>query len=104
MKSLAVELASEGIRVNCVCPGGVDTPLSAHAVDSVTGDIDVALFVRMTGVLPGGMMPPAHIADVPSPTSLPMPPPRSPAPRSWSTVARCGEAAREPGRLAAEAR
>jgi NAD(P)-dependent dehydrogenase (short-subunit alcohol dehydrogenase family) len=63
MKSLAVELAAEGIRVNCVCPGGVDTPLSAHAVDSVTGDIDASLFVRMTGVLPGGMMPPAHIAD-----------------------------------------
>jgi meso-butanediol dehydrogenase / (S,S)-butanediol dehydrogenase / diacetyl reductase len=63
MRSLAVELASEGIRVNCVCPGGVDTPLSAHAVDSVKGDLDVSLFVRMTGVLPGGMMPPGHIAD-----------------------------------------
>jgi NAD(P)-dependent dehydrogenase (short-subunit alcohol dehydrogenase family) len=63
MKSLAVELAAEGIRVNCVCPGGVDTPLSAHAVDSVKGDLDVSLFVRMTGVLPGGMMPPGHIAE-----------------------------------------
>jgi len=63
MKSLAVELAAEGIRVNCVCPGGVDTPLSAHAVDSVTGEIDASLFVRMTGVLPGGMMPPGDIAE-----------------------------------------
>jgi len=26
-RSLARELAPEGIRVNCICPGGTDTPL-----------------------------------------------------------------------------
>lgn len=27
-RSMAVELAHRGLRVNCVCPGGVDTPLT----------------------------------------------------------------------------
>ncbi len=62
MRSLAVELASAGIRVNCVCPGGVDTPLIAGALGGLT-DADFSLFERMMGVLPGGMMPPSHVAE-----------------------------------------
>ena len=33
--SMALDYAKEGIRVNCVCPGMVDTPMSRHAFDHV---------------------------------------------------------------------
>lgn len=31
-KTAALEYAQEGIRVNTVCPGGVDTPMIAHVL------------------------------------------------------------------------
>lgn len=62
MKSIAVELAVHGVRVNCVCPGGVDTPLSHGATSSLPADANVDHFVRMMGVMPG-YMPPSDIAD-----------------------------------------
>ena len=62
MRSLAVELAADGIRVNLVCPGGVDTAMSTNALSNIKGEIDFGHFPKMMGVLPG-MMPPMKIAE-----------------------------------------
>ena len=62
MKSLAVELAADGIRVNVVCPGGVNTAMSTNALSNIKGEIDYGHFPKMMGVLPG-MMAPVKIAE-----------------------------------------
>ena len=49
-RALAVELAPDGVRVNCICPGGVDTPLIRQA--SFPPDADAGLVARLSGPMP----------------------------------------------------
>jgi NAD(P)-dependent dehydrogenase (short-subunit alcohol dehydrogenase family) len=61
-KGMAVELADKGVRVNCVCPGTVLTPLILAVGESLPSDVDPALMARLNGVLPG-MIDPAEVAE-----------------------------------------
>ena len=62
-KGLALELADEGIRVNCVCPGMVDTPLVAEVATKLTADVNERAMDRMMMMLPHGAMQPSEVAD-----------------------------------------
>jgi NAD(P)-dependent dehydrogenase (short-subunit alcohol dehydrogenase family) len=62
-KALALELAPDGVRVNCVCPAGVDTPLMR---DWAAQQADPAGVLREQAQmhLVGRMATPDEIADV----------------------------------------
>jgi NAD(P)-dependent dehydrogenase (short-subunit alcohol dehydrogenase family) len=61
-KALALDLAEDGIRVNCVCPGITDTPmLRLHA--SASADPDHTLRERCERVPLTRMLSPREIAD-----------------------------------------
>lgn len=58
-KSLALELASKKIRVNCVLPGVVETPMSANAVYAQ----DVAAYDKIKNYHPIGLGKPEDVAN-----------------------------------------
>ena len=51
-KSMALELGPRKVRVNCVCPSGVDTPLIGGVAPTIPADADPKLLARLDGVLP----------------------------------------------------
>lgn len=62
-KSLALELSPEGIRVNAVCPGTVDTPIVSHVASIFPDDLDPRVMDRLMMMLPGKAIAPAEIGS-----------------------------------------
>lgn len=62
-RSLALDYAAHGIRVNCVCPSTVDTPLAARS-RAHSGDAEAALRRTVAAQPTGRIAEPEEIADV----------------------------------------
>jgi NAD(P)-dependent dehydrogenase (short-subunit alcohol dehydrogenase family) len=62
-KSLALEYARRGVRVNCVAPGQVDTPLVVGVANQFPEDVNFKLIERNMNLLPPGQSSPEDIAD-----------------------------------------
>lgn len=60
-KSLAIEFASTGVRINAICPGHVDTPMGNSPPPP--GDVDWSLVMRNAPKLPNGSCAPSDIAE-----------------------------------------
>lgn len=61
-KSLAVEFASRGVRVNAICPGDVKTPMTQQT--AVPENVDWALVMRNAPKLLDGSCEPEDIAEL----------------------------------------
>lgn len=62
-RALALELSPEGIRVNAICPGTVDTPIVEQVFHKLTDDLDTRVADRLMMMLPGGAIAPAEIGE-----------------------------------------
>jgi NAD(P)-dependent dehydrogenase (short-subunit alcohol dehydrogenase family) len=62
-KALALEFARRNVRVNCVAPGQVDTPLVTGIAQNFPENANARLIQRNMNVLPPGQSTPDDIAD-----------------------------------------
>lgn len=60
-RALAMELSPDGIRVNAICPGTVDTPIVSHVASIFPDDLDPRITDRLMMLLPGKAIAPAEI-------------------------------------------
>jgi NAD(P)-dependent dehydrogenase (short-subunit alcohol dehydrogenase family) len=62
-KSMALELSKAKVRVNCVCPGGINTPLLSGVAKTMPANLDDSLMARLYNPLPPGFADPDEIAE-----------------------------------------
>jgi NAD(P)-dependent dehydrogenase (short-subunit alcohol dehydrogenase family) len=61
-RALALELSPDGIRVNAICPGTVDTPIVSQVFEKLTDDLDTRVADRLMMML-SGTITPGEIAE-----------------------------------------
>jgi NAD(P)-dependent dehydrogenase (short-subunit alcohol dehydrogenase family) len=61
-RAMAIDYAGDGLRINAICPGGVDTPMLASAADETEKDVDVFLQVVAAGSPNGRIASPEQVA------------------------------------------
>jgi len=62
-RALALELTTDRVRVNAICPGTVDTPLVTAVAEIYPDDLDPRVADRLMMLLPGRAIAPAEIGS-----------------------------------------
>src|SRR5690606_32356097 len=53
MRSIAIDLAAHGVRVNCVSPGGIETNMTQDAAATMPADVNWDWINKSTSAMPG---------------------------------------------------